>query len=139
MVKTSKSGFFLGEFRHSLTEQNRLALPKRIRGEIEGNEVILTKGYEPCVIGYTLETWREMAKQPLSIPIFEERGRILRRQIFPAAVMTELDSQGRLVLPETLLNWSNLKGKVGEEVVIIGSGDHFEIWNQENWESTQVK
>lgn len=135
MVKLVKSGFFLGEYRHNLTERNRLALPKRIRAEIEGKDVILTQGYEKCIIGYTIEMWKEMAKQPLSIPIYEEKGRILRRQLFSAAIITELDSQGRIVLPETLLSWAELKGKIGEEVVIIGSGDHFEMWEKGVWET----
>lgn len=133
MVKVAKIGQYLGEFRHNLTEKNRLSLPKRIRVEIDSVEVVLTRGFEFCIVGYDLLRWDEMAKQPLSIPTFEREGRELRRKLFSSASIVELDGQGRLVIPETHLAWAKLKGKVGEEVVIIGAGDHFEIWESDEW------
>lgn len=133
MVKLVKCGFFLGEYRHNLTDKNRLAMPKRIRIEIEGYEVILSKGFESCITGFDKSKWEKMAADQLAVQFNEDRGRKLRRQIFSTAMITELDNQGRLVLPGTLLNWANLKGKVGEEVIIIGAGDHFEIWEETNW------
>jgi len=135
MVKVTKLGQYLGEYRHSLTERNRLALPKRIRIEIDEFEVILTRGFEPCIVGYDLARWKEMVKQPLALPAYEEAGRNLRRKLFTSAVVVELDAQGRVVLPETHLNWAKLDGKVGEEVIILGVGDHFEIWQKGEWES----
>ncbi len=134
MVKVSKLGLFLGEYRHTLTDKNRVALPKRIRVEIEGFEVILAQGYDQCIVGYTKNTWEDMAMQPLAIPSYEEQGRVLRRRLFSTAVVVELDTQGRAVLPERLLKWATLEGQIGEEVVIIGAGDHFEIWQMDLWE-----
>lgn len=137
MVKLTKLGQFLGEFRHNLTEKNRLALPKQIRVEIDGYQVILTRGFDKCLAGYDLGRWKQMAQQPLSIPAFEQQGRELRRQLFATARVIELDMQGRLVIPDTHLVWAGLKGKIGEEVLIIGAGDHFEIWQSQMWQ-TQV-
>ena len=133
MVKVSKIGLYLGEFKHNLTERNRLSLPKRIRVEIDGFEVILTRGFEPCIIGFDKNHWQDIAKQQLAIQINEPRGRMLRRELFSGAMIVELDSQGRIVLPDNLLEWSGLKGKVGEEVVIVGAGDHFELWERSKW------
>jgi MraZ protein len=133
MVKLTKSGFFLGEYRHNLTDKNRLALPKRIRVEIEGYDLILSRGFEPCIAGFDKSRWKELAKEQLAVQFNEERGRQLRRQLFSSAVPTELDGQGRMVLPESLITWAGLKGKVGEELIVIGAGDHFEIWESNNW------
>ena len=135
MVKVTKTGQYVGEFRHNLTEKNRLALPKQIRAEIEGDEVVLMRGFEECIAGYDLARWAEMVKQPLAIPAFEIQGRDLRRKMFASARVIELDGQGRVVLPDTHLTWAKLEGKAGEEVVILGAGDHFEIWQKDSWEA----
>lgn len=132
MVKISKSGFFLGEFKHRLDERHRIALPKRIRVEIDGYEVVLSRGFEPCIAGFDIQKWQEMAKQELTLPYHDSQARSLRRQVFSGAMIVELDSQGRVVLPESLLIWSELKDTSGE-AVIIGVGDHFEIWSQANY------
>ena len=134
MVNVSKMGLYVGEFWHSLTDRNRVALPKRIRIEIEGDEVILTKGFERCISGFDREQWAKMAKEQLATQFNEERGRHLRRQVFSGALIIEVDVQGRVVLPDALLTWTGLKGKIGEEVCVVGAGDHFEIWEKEIWE-----
>lgn len=139
MVKVTKVGMYVGEYRHNLTEKNRLALPKRIRIEIEGYEVILSRGFEACIAGFDRQRWQMISEQQLSAQFSESQGRQIRRQFFSSAMITELDVQGRIVLPEVLLTWAGLKGKVGEEVIIIGAGDHFEIWEKILWENYNRK
>lgn len=133
MVNITKVGYFLGEYRHSLTERNRIALPRRFRVEIDGNEVILARGDNSCIEGFDKVQWKEMVKQYLTVPFTEEAGRRIRRRVFSSAMIVEVDIQGRVVLPDPLLTWAGLRGKVGEELVIIGVGDHFEIWEQSIW------
>jgi MraZ protein len=137
MVKVTKFGWYLGEYQHNLTERNRVALPKRIRVEIDGYEVILAKGFENCIYGFDKDRWQGIANEQLEIQLNEERGRNLRRKLFATAVILEIDAQGRVVLPEILLEWARLKGKVGEPITIIGAGDHFEIWQESLWRETQ--
>jgi len=133
----TRIGMYLGEYRHNLTEKNRVALPKRIRVEIDA-EVILTKGFEACIAGFDKKRWQQITDQQLMTTQFsEDKGRILRRQLFSSAMVVEVDGQGRVVLPDVLLKWAGLIGKVGEELVIIGAGDHFEIWNNQNWQDYQ--
>lgn len=135
MVKLSQTGWYLGEYRHNLTEKNRLALPRRIRAEIDGTEIILSRGFEACIAGFDKAQWKKVAQEQLNVQFNEDKGRHLRRQIFSSAMIVQLDRQGRMVLPETLLSWAGLQGKVGEDLVVIGAGDHFEIWSQDNWQN----
>ena len=137
MVKDIKLGYFVGEQRHNLTEKNRLALPKRFRLEIDGYEIILAAGSESCIEGFEKNKWLEMVKPHLNIPFTEKAGSDIRRRVFSSAMPVELDRQGRMVLPEPLLSWAGLKGKVGEEVVFVGAGDHFEIWESQRWDKHQ--
>ncbi len=126
---------FLGEFKHNLTAGKRLALPKKIREQIVGNEVLLAKGFEPCIFGFTGEAWSETARQELTVPISEARGRQIRRQMFAGAQVIGIDVQGRVVLPETLIEWAKIKG----ELTVIGAGDHFEIWDSTSWKKYLTK
>ncbi len=125
------AGVFLGEYRHNLTSGKRLALPKKIRANITGDEVILAKGTENCIQGFDKAAWEEAGKQYLAIPLYEERGRLIRRQMFAGAQEVSIDVQGRVVLPDVLLKWAGIKG----EMVIVGTGDHFEIWDRDNWQT----
>lgn len=134
-MKIGQIGLFLGEYCHHLTGGNRLALPKKIRSEISGGEVILAAGFESYIAGYDRKTWEEIANKQLEVPLYESRGRVLRRQMFANAEVLSIDDQGRVVLPQSLASWAGIK----EEVVVIGAGDHFEIWDRKQWEGYLVR
>lgn len=122
----------LGEYRHSLVEGKRISLPKKIREKVSGDMVILSKGFGTYVAGFDTEQWEKTAEAPLAIPLYEERGRILRRQVFASAVSAEIDEQGRILIPENLLQAAAIKGG---EVVVVGVGDHFEVWEPALWQA----
>ncbi len=133
MVNINRLGYFTGEYKHNLTEKNRVSLPKRFRVEIDGDEVILAKGGDACIEGFDRFKWQEIVKVHLEVPFTEDKGREIRRRVFSSAQLVELDKQGRMVLPEQMLIWTGLKGKIGEPVIVVGVGDHFEIWEEAKW------
>jgi MraZ protein len=128
-VKQGGQEMFLGEYKHNLTKGNRLALPSKIRAVIKGEEVVLAKGFEHCILGYEKSSWEKMAETELIKPVSEKEARKIRRQLFSGASLLEIDPQGRLVLPKNLLDYA----EAGNEVLVIGAGDHFEIWTVANW------
>lgn len=121
----------LGEYKHSVTKGNRLALPSKIRNELKGEDVILARGFESCILGYEKEVWQKMAEVELAKPVTELEARKTRRQLFPGALLTEIDQQGRIVIPKALLDHASIK----EKVTVVGVGDHFEIWEEGSWEN----
>lgn len=122
---------FLGTFAPNLMEKGRIALPKKIREELTGNRLILTIGFENCIFGFSQSAWEEVVRPELLRPLFSDKqGRDLRRKMCAAAVNIELDSQGRLVIPPEMMNFAKIK----ESIVIIGAGEHFEIWSNKQWE-----
>lgn len=125
---------FLGEFSHSLDDRGRLSLPKKIREELESVEIVLTRGFEACIFGYQKNTWLDETKKQLEIPVFEERGRNLRRFTFSGAVPAEIDKLGRVLVPGNLKEYAGIKN----EVTVIGAGDHFEIWDSNKWKEYQT-
>ena len=120
----------LGTYEPNLIGKNRLALRVKLRKEITGNRLVLSAGFEDCILGFEEEKWQEATAADLAKPLSDPEGRELRRKMFSQAEVVELDSQGRLVVPENLVSGEELKGVI----VVIGAGDHFEIWNKKQWE-----
>ncbi len=119
---------FLGEYKLKFSGKGRIVLPKLMREEV-GGKVILSRGFEGCIWGFSEKGFEKEAKKQLEISSTEERARMIRRYLFSGSVSAELDVQGRFVIPSTLLIYA----KVEKEVVIIGTGDHFEVWNNSQW------
>ena len=122
---------FLGEYQPNITEGNRIALPKKLREQVVGEEVVLAKGFEKCVFLYDKADWEKEWEKQIDNPITDAKTRQLKRYVFSGAVSAVLDDQGRVVVPQALRTYAGLE----KEVVIIGAGDHMELWDRLTWES----
>jgi len=128
---------FLGTFTPNLMDKGRIALPKKIREELTGARAVLTVGFEECIFGFTEKIWEEVTKSELARPLFSDAvGRDLRRKMCAEAVNIELDAQGRFIIPSSMMEYA---GITNSEVVIIGAGDHFEIWDKKRWAEYRMK
>lgn len=121
---------FLGNFPTKLTSNHQLSLSVRLRSSLGSNKLIIAKGFDKCVYGFSSAEWQKIAEQELLKPLLTQEGRRMRQKVFSQAEEVDLDNQGRFVVPEYLLTHAMLK----DEVVVIGAGDHFEIWDQTEWE-----
>ncbi len=121
---------FYGEYSVSFTAPGRIILPKKLRELLKGNTFILSKGFDFCLAGYDKEDWEQKAKTLLDVSLLERENLEKRRFLFSSAVYLDIDDQGRFVMPRNLMIHAGFKNKV----LIIGVGDHFEIWKQEKWE-----
>ncbi|MFH1840797.1 MAG: division/cell wall cluster transcriptional repressor MraZ [Candidatus Shapirobacteria bacterium] len=131
MVKKGGFCMFLGSYEPNLISKGRLALPKKIRSELPGERLVLTLGFEKCIYGFAEKEWEKIVAPELARPLFSDaEGRDLRRQMCMEAMVVELGSQGRLVMPEVMVKYAGAE----KQVVIVGAGDHFEIWEKRNWE-----
>ncbi len=124
---------FFGEYQVSSSAPGRLVLPKKIRELIKGNVFILAKGFNFCLSGYDKEDWEDRAKGLMQVSLLEQENLEKRRFIFSSTVYLEVDDQGRFVIPKNLLQYASLSSKA----VIVGVGDHFEVWKPELWEKYQ--
>ena len=120
---------FLGEYGHSLDDRARVTLPRKIRQEIDERELILAKGFDPCIFGFDRGSWEKEAAKHLDTPVTDSSGRKLRRYLFSSAEKVEIDKLGRILLPAQLKEYASVRG----DVTIIGAGDHFEIWDRATW------
>jgi MraZ protein len=124
---------FYGEFLVSSSGTGRFLLPKKIRELLTTPIFILTKGFDNCLHGYNKDDWEKRTMNFFKEPIVTKDQLIKQRFIFSSLVYIEIDPQGRFVIPKNLINYADLK----DQIVVIGAGDHFEVWKPENWEKYQ--
>jgi|SRR5579884_106962 len=118
----------LGEHEHSLDEKNRLTLPSKLRSAFaEG--VVVSRGLDGCLLAWPVGAWAKMVERIQSVDPLGADGRQLRRHFFSGATQGELDKQGRMVIPSTLLEHAGIT----REVTVAGVSDHLEIWDRARW------
>ena len=121
-----------GEYYPSISDKNRTNLPKKIRENVAGIEIVLSKGLSvKCIFGFAKEEWEQTAKQELTKPLSDPEAQKIRRQLFGGTSIVELDEQGRFVIPDNLLAYAG----INEHIVIVGAGDHFEVWDKKTYEA----
>ncbi len=118
----------IGEYQQKIGEKNRIAFPKKFREEL-GNKLIISKGYEGCLIIMSPAQWEEMTNDSIKGPFVSGLIRDTRRFLFASASEIELDAQGRFVIPSYILEYSHLL----DEGIFLGLGNWVELWSTENW------
>jgi MraZ protein len=120
---------FTGEYRHAIDEKGRLAVPARMRPQLEGGCVV-ARWIDTCLAIFPTEAWEGIAAKVGSLPFTDPNGRLLQRRLFAGAIETELDKQGRVLIPENLRRLAGL----ADEAVVVGGRDHAEIWAPAHWD-----
>lgn len=123
--------FFLGKHDYAMDERGRVPLPPRYR-EALMQGIILTQGTpDHCIRAYPLEAFEQHAANYTIEPGTTRTGRVHRRAFFSAAYQSELDRQGRVLIPPVLRQWANLEGPVA----VVGIGEGIEIWNADDFDA----
>jgi MraZ protein len=118
----------LGEYTHTLDPKKRLSLPAKFRQEI-GKKVVLTHGLDKCLFLYSVKQWEKIAEKLSELSTGQSDTRGFNRFMLAGAVEIDVDSLGRILLPDFLKDFAEL----GEKVVITGVHNRAEIWNEERW------
>ncbi len=120
---------FWGLDEHTLDDRGRVAIPARYRHEFaEG--VFLTLGPEGCVEVYTPKGFASMSNLVAAEPATTLEGRRSRRRFDAQSWFTELDRQGRILMPPKCRESAALEGAV----IIAGRRECLEIWNPGRWD-----
>ena len=119
---------FMGEFNHSIDAKGRMIMPAKIREQL-GDKCIITMGLDDCLFVYDEEKWNSIVTTLNKQPTTKASIRALKRMIFVKATESEFDGQGRVLIPTTLRQHAGWDKKS----VVVGAGEHVEIWSQEKW------
>lgn len=119
----------MGEYHHNIDTKNRLIIPSKFREEI-GDRLIVTRGLDGCLFVYSLDKWSDMARKLDTLSFTKKDARNFTRFFLSGATMCEVDGQGRIVIPPSLISYAN----ISKECTIIGVNDRLEIWATSKFE-----
>ena len=119
---------FTGEYNNSLDQKNRLSVPVKFRKTLKlvnNKTFVVCKGFDPCLFLYPVEEWKIVEEQLTSLSSIKDTHRNFIRNIVRHANYVKHDSQGRIAIPDILLQYS----KITKDVLVIGMLKKIELWN----------
>lgn len=124
---------FYGEYIHTIDRKGRLILPSKFREVAKNNFIekfFVTRGLDKCLFMFSEEEWRSQETKFKSISFTKQQARTFNRLYFSGAVEVLSDKQGRILLPQYLKDF----GQIKKDVVIVGVSNRIEIWAKDKWE-----
>ena len=124
---------FRGANSINLDSKGRIAIPAKYRScitESAASHLIITcDPYDNCLLIFTLEHWEATEADLLSLSNSKRLHRTLKRIMLSHATEVDMDGNGRLLIPSVLRE----RAKLNKEVMLIGQGKTFQLWNESDW------
>ena len=120
--------FFTSEYESKLDAKGRMVLPARIKTQLpegESQELVIRRGFEPCLIVYPMVEFKKVFSKISGLNEFNEENRKLQRNFLSGVVTVELDSNGRFLIPKNMLTYAQIE----KDAMLVGTGSKVEIWN----------
>jgi len=125
---------FIGEFQHNLDPKGRVAIPAKFRRGVSGGAII-TRGLDHCLFVFTKKDWQALAEKLISLPLAQANSRAFVRLMLSGASDVDVDSQGRILIPDYLRSYAGLK----KSAKVIGVYNRMEIWDETAWQKYKAK
>lgn len=119
----------IGQFQHNLDVKKRLSIPAKWRS-IFGEKIIVTSGLDKSLFIFSEIEWSKIASSISEKGFMNIDNRNFSRLILSNAFDLSIDSHGRVLLPEHLIKYANLK----TEIVLAGNYNRAEIWNKDEFQ-----
>jgi MraZ protein len=116
----------------NLDAKGRMAMPSRYREQLSeqsDGKLIVTVDRDHCLLLYPLPEWEEIERKLVRLPSLNKQARRMQRLLIGHATDCDLDNNGRILLPQPLREFANLD----KRIVLIGQGNKFEIWDEDQW------
>ena len=129
---------FYGEHEHSIDRKGRLIIPAKFREVFKENYVerfFVTRGLDTCLFVFAEDEWRKQESRFKSLSFTSSEARQFNRIYFSGACEVNCDQQGRILVPDYLKDFAQIK----RDVVIVGVSNRMEIWGKENWQEFYKK
>ena len=107
---------FVGEYKHTIDEKNRIFIPSRLRSEL-GERFMVTKGFDRCLFVFPMAKWEAFAAKIAALPMVKNRRE--RLYFFSNAAECTLDSQGRVTVSPLLKEFAGIVKDVTSSATMI--------------------
>jgi len=117
----------------SLDAKGRLPVPARYRkvlAEAYASRLVLTIDRDKCLLLYPESEWEKIRAKLIVLPALNRKVRELQRLLIGNATDSEMDGQGRILVPPKLQAIAGLD----KRVAVVGMGNKFELWDEETWD-----
>ena len=94
-------------------------------------KLVLTAHPDGCLLLYPAPAWEPIRARVMSFPSLDRQFSVWKRLLVGFAQEVELDATGRLLVPPEMRDFA----KIQREVMFVGQGSHYEIWDLEQWNS----
>ena len=123
---------FYGEYQHSIDRKGRLILPAKFREAAKSHFIekfFVTRGLDNCLFMFSEEEWKTQESKFKTVSFTKAESRKFNRLYFSGAVEVSFDTQGRILLPQYLKDYAQIK----KDVFIVGVSNRIEIWARDKW------
>lgn len=121
---------YFGSFAHNLDDKGRLMIPRKMREEL-GYKVYIMKGFEGSLSLYDESGYQKLVSEFTRLSFNQQKVRDYLRLQFASTYEMDVDKLGRVQLPTALLT----KYGISKEVLVLGIGDHIEVWDKAKYEA----
>jgi len=125
---------FLGQYAHSFDDKFRLTVPAKFREPLADGAFVV-QGLDNNLMVLTASAFEMIYQRLMAMNMMDPAARALRRIILGNAAQLELDSAGRILIPQVLRDLVGL----GNEAVLVGQGDYFEVWQPALWKAQEAE
>ena len=122
---------FCGAYEHTVDDKGRTVVPARFRQKL-GDKLWVTRGLHGCIWLFPERTWPQVQQMLTPKSLLDERKLKLERYFLGAASECVPDKQGRVAIPQMLMDHAGIKS--GDSIWIIGLTDKIEIWEKSRWD-----
>ena len=129
---------FYGEFKHTLDRKQRIIIPAKFREALKEHYVerfFITRGLDKCLFMFAEDEWKVQEQKFKSLSFTKSESRKFNRLYFSGASEMIPDKQGRILIPDYLRSYAEIK----KEVYVIGVSNRIEIWSDKLWEEYYAK
>jgi MraZ protein len=119
---------FISEFKCKLDPKGRLVLPAKFKAalpETLGNELVLRRGEDPCIVVYPKVEFKKLYNKVSALSDFNPTERKFKRQFLSGLSEVDLDNSGRFLIVKQMLEWAG----IDKEAILVGMGTNIEIWD----------
>jgi len=119
-----------GTYFNNIDVKGRIIIPQKLRYSL-GERIWLAKGVDPCLYIFTQQDWDDFKSRYINdLSMTDAKARRLQRFMLGGAHELEIDRQGRVNIPQNLIDYAG----IGKEVAIIGCPNRIEVWSSEAYE-----
>ena len=120
----------IGEYRHTIDDKRRVALPAKFRQTL-GKKLVITRGLDSCLFVFSEKEWQLIVAKLDRLSVGQADSRAFGRYLFAGAAEVEVDQLGRILVPAELAAHAHLATKL----VLIGVHNRCELWNEATWDT----